>query len=251
MKKLQIPTKSFRTFLKAVSKINTSVLLTVKNYKIEALVSSDLTPLILLAEVSLPQVSANDVDIKLPVIDITKLQKMCEFIKTDTFELIIENNVIRYSNDNVKLKFHLAEERIINVPQQVTAEKFKAFPKDFSTTISYEALSNLEKGFSLVKSTDIKAYFFVEDNKFYGELTDDNTHGMDSFRIKLSDEYHSAINGRIPIKFESLLALSLTNSDIIIESSIIARKNLTCTILFFTQKTDNLEVSYMLQPMKA
>lgn len=248
---LQIPTKSFKQFLKAVSKINVSVLLTVKDYKIIALVSSELTPLILLAELSIPEVSENNVDIKLPIIDITKLQKMCEFIKTDTFNLIIEDNVIRYSSDNVKLKFHLAEERIINVPQQVTPAKFKAFTKDFSSTISRETLAQLEKGFSLVKSTDVKAYFFTDGINFYGELTDDNTHGMDSFSIKLSEEFNSTLNGRIPVKFESLLAMSLTNDNIHIESSVVTRHNFSCTILFFTQKTENLEVSYMLQPMKS
>lgn len=188
---------------------------------------------------------------KLPIIDITKLQKMCEFIKTDTFNLIIEDNVIRYSSDNVKLKFHLAEERIINVPQQVTPAKFKSFNKDFSSTISHEVLSQLEKGFSLVKSTDIKAYFFTDGNSFCGELTDDNTHGMDSFSIKLSENFNSVLHGRIPVKFESLLAMSLTNDDILIESSVVTRLNFSCTILFFTQKTENLEVSYMLQPMKS
>lgn len=226
-------------------------MLTIKDYKITALVASDITPLILLSELTLPEVPENDVDMKLPIIDITKLQKMCEFIKTDTFNLIIEDNVIRYSSDNVKLKFHLAEERIINVPQQVTPVKFKSFTKDFSTTISHEALSQLEKGFSLVKSTDIKAYFFTDGNSFCGELTDDNTHGMDSFSIKLSENFDSVLRGRIPVKFESLLAMSLTNDDIIIESSVVTRLNFSCTILFFTQKTENLEVSYMLQPMKS
>ena len=199
----------------------------------------------------MPEVSENNVDMKLPIIDITKLQKMCEFIKTDTFNLIIEDNVIRYSSDNVKLKFHLAEERIINVPQQVTPAKFKSFNKDFSSTISHEVLSQLEKGFSLVKSTDIKAYFFTDGNSFCGELTDDNTHGMDSFSIKLSENFNSVLHGRIPVKFESLLAMSLTNDDILIESSVVTRLNFSCTILFFTQKTENLEVSYMLQPMKS
>lgn len=204
-----------------------------------------------MSELTLPEVSENNVDMKLPIIDITKLQKMCEFIKTDTFNLIIEDNVIRYSSDNVKLKFHLAEERIINVPQQVTPAKFKSFNKDFSSTISHEVLSQLEKGFSLVKSTDIKAYFFTDGNSFCGELTDDNTHGMDSFSIKLSENFNSVLHGRIPVKFESLLAMSLTNDDILIESSVVTRLNFSCTILFFTQKTENLEVSYMLQPMKS
>lgn len=225
--------------------------MSVKDYRIEALVSSDVTPLILLATVELPDVSANNVDIKLPIIDLSKLQKMCDFITEDIFELIIEGNVIRYSGNKVKLKFHLAEERIINVPQQVTAEKFRAFPKDFTAVVPRDAISQLEKGFSLVKSTDIKVYFFTENGNFYGELTDDNTHGMDSFQIILTDDFYSKLNGRIPVKFESMLAMSLSPGDVHISSSLIIKRNLSCTMLFVSQKSDNLEVSYMLQPMKS
>jgi hypothetical protein len=249
---LTIPTSPFKLFLKSISKINTSIIITVKDYKMEVLTASDGGSIILLSTLDLPQIPENNVSVTLPFIDITKLTKLAQFATEDTFVLKVEDNVIKFDGKNVNLKLHLAEQSIITVPPQVTAEKFRSFPITFTTAVSSEALSQIIKGTEFIKSAsgDVKVYFYLEDSKLYGELTDYTSRASDSFKVLLSEETSGSLTGRVPIKFDNWTLLDLKNGTIRFEISEVSRKTLKANILFIRQISDYVETSYLIQPLK-
>lgn len=250
--KLQIPTQSFKSFLRGISKISPSVIIKVKDYKMEVLTTSDGGAIIMLSTLSLPAIDDNKVEIELPIIDITKLMKICDFATEENLILEINDNIIKYKNDIIKLKFYLAEKSIINVPAQVTSDRFRSFPITFSTTLDRNVISQLEKGFGFVKSTsgDIKIYFYIEDNILYGELTDYTSQATDSFRVALTTSYAGDLNGRIPIKFDNWSLTDLPNNEVMFETAVVKRKSLTYNILFIRQTSADLEYSYLIQGLK-
>lgn len=250
--KLHIPTQTFKSFLRSISKINNSIIIKIKDYKMEVLTSSDGGSIIMLSTLNLPEIEDNNIDLELPIIDISKLVKICDFATEDEILLEIDDNIIRYKNDVIRLKFYLAEKSIITVPPQVTSERFKAFPISFSTNLTKEKINQLEKGFGFVKSAsgEMKVYFYVEEGILYGELTDYSSQSTDSFRIALTSDFAGTLNGRIPIKFDNWNLTDLPNSNIIFETSVVKRKSLTYNVLFIRQSSENLEYSYLIQALK-
>ena len=250
--KLHIPKNLFVLYLNSITKITSSIIIKIKNYTMEVLTAGDSEAILILATLKLPEIPDNDVTLELPINDISKLQKICKFAEEDELILEIENNVVKYKNENIKLKFYLAEKTIISVPQQVTAEKFNQFPISFSTIVDKATLDKIDRGFDFVKSAsgDIKNYFYIEDNKFFGELTDKSTASTDSFKVALSDNYSGYINNRIAVKHDVWMTMTLSKGDVKIEASTVQRKGRSHDIMFVRQSfNDELTYSYLIKPL--
>lgn len=217
----------------------------------EVLAAGDSATILILATLALPKIPDNDVTIELPINDINKLMKICNFAQESELVLTIEDNVIKYKNDNIKLKFFLAEKSIISVPQQVTADKFNSFKITFSTTVQKERLDDFNRGFDFVKSTsgEVKTYFYLEDNKLFAELTDKASASTDSFKMALSDDYKGYISMPVAVKHDVWMAISLTKGDVKLETSLVTRRGRSHEILFVRQEIDDLKYSYLIYPL--
>lgn len=250
--KLHIPTKEFKLFLKSISKITESIIIKLKDKKMEVLTTSEGGNIIMLSSFILPDEGDNNIDLELPINDISKLLKICDFAIEETIILEINDNLIKYKNDYIRLKFYLAEKSIIPLPPQVTPDKFRAFPISFSIKLNRDKLIQLEKGFSFVRdnSGNTKVYFYVEDGVLYGELTDYQSDTTDSFRVSLGTDYTGQLIGRIPIKFDVWTLLDYFNDEVIFDVSVVKRKSLTYNILFIRQLSENLEHNYLIQSLK-
>lgn len=115
----------------------------------EVLTTSEGGNIIMLSSFILPDEGDNNVDLELPINDISKLLKICDFAIEETIILEINDNLIKYKNDYIRLKFYLAEKSIIPLPPQVTPDKFRAFPISFSIKLNRDKLIQLEKDFPL------------------------------------------------------------------------------------------------------
>lgn len=248
---LHIPKNLFVLYLKSISKITSSIIIKIKNYKMEVLAAGDSSTILVLATLELPKIPANNVTLELPIKDINKLQKICSFADEDELVLTIDDDVIKYKNDNVKLKFFLAEKSIITVPANVTSEKFNNFQITFSTTVSKDRIDDFNRGFDFVKSSsgEIKVYLYIEDNKFIAEFSDKKSSLTDSFKMALSDNYSGSLNNRIPIKHEVWMSTALAKGDIKIEASTVKNRGKIYDILFVKQIIGDLTYSYLLYPL--
>lgn len=252
--KLQIPVTDFKLFLKTISKVNTSVILKIKDYKIEVLTTADAVAgrLVLLITLDLPQIPENNVEAELPIIDIKKLQNICDFCDADNIELIVQDNLVKFNGSNIKVKLHLSEASIITVPSHVSADKFRQFNLSFSSKVLKNNLDQIIKGQAFLKSSvsDLKLYLYNEDNKFYGELSDLLTAGSDSFKILLSDSYDGTIQNKVPIKIDSWNLMNIMSDEVEIQSEAIQRKSLVYNIVILKQLINNIDCRYMFQGQK-
>lgn len=252
--KLQIPTAEFKLFLKTISKVNTSVILKIKDYKIEVLTAADAVAgrLVLLITLDLPKVDTNNVEAELPIIDIKKLQNICDFTDSETIELVVQDNLIKFNGSNIKVKLHLSEASIISVPAHVTSDKFRQFNLSFNCNVQKNVLDQVVKGQAFIKSsiTDLKLYLYNEDNKFYGELTDLMTAGSDSFKILLSENYTGNFQSKVPIKIDSWNLMNIFTNEVEIQSEAIQRKSLVYNIVILKQTVDKIDCRYMFQGQK-
>lgn len=251
--KLTFLTKEFKTFLRSIAKINYSVILQIKDKVATVMASAPTEAIIILSKLNLPDVPGNEVETELPIIDINKFIKICDFEKNETLELTIEGNLVKYANDSIKLKFYLAERSIVDNTRKITEEQLNKFPIGFSALVPKDKIVQLEKGFSFVKdgAGTVKIYFYTEDNILYGELTDYTSNATDSYRVALCDSFQGSITQRIPIKLESWLLLEMFRDEVIFESANVKTKNgIISSILFVRQNSNSLNYSYLLQPLK-
>lgn len=246
---LYIPNKEFKQFLSSVAQINANIVIKVKDNKMEVLTGGGVLPILILATINLPEKGDNDKELDLPIVDVTKIQKVCEFNNSDELHLEIDDNVIKYKSDSLKIKLHLAEQSIINVPKEVTSEKFRAFPMTFSTVIDKDKMNQLKKGMAFMPPSTVKVHFFTENGKVYGEISDKESKTSDVYRILLSDSYEGQLIGNVSTTFTLLTMLKLCPDDITLSVSTVVRKNLSSNILFLTQETSNSYYSYLIKPL--
>lgn len=230
------------------------MILKVENYKMEVLTVSMVSTgsIIILATLDLPKCDDNNVSLELPIVDITKLQRVCEFADSEELILDIVDNVIKFNGSSVKLKLHMSEKSIITVPSHVTADKFRSFVPTFKSVVSHSVLNNLIKGQAFLKNsiTDLKLYFYVENSEFFAELTDYQTSHSDSFKIKLTDTYEGTLISKVPIKADAWNLLNIVNPSVEVNAMTVNRKSIAYNIMFISQSIEGLSYTYMLQGLQ-
>jgi hypothetical protein len=196
--------KFLNNFITPLSKVADSAVLKVSKQKISTLISACDNTIIVSSEYTDEKIDAEKT---LNIPDLKKLCRVLSCIEDNSFDLDISANYIGYKSNSVRFKYHLYDDNIITTPK-VNIEKLKALEFDGSFTLPYSSTVSLVKG-STISTESNKLYISVKDNFVTGELTDKMRANIDSYGIKISDNYSGVqFNLPIPLNFEIFRIIS-------------------------------------------
>jgi len=191
-------------FLSPLSKVTDSAVINVSKGKISSLISTSDNTIIVGANYTDNNINAVKC---LNVPDVKKFVRVVSCIEQDTFELDISSNFIGYSSDSIRFKYHLYDDGIITTPK-LNLEKIKTLEFDGSFVLPYTSVISLIKGSSISTETN-KIYISVKDNIVFGELTDKTRSNIDSYGIKISEDYKGTqFAVSLPLNFEIFRIIS-------------------------------------------
>lgn len=192
-------------FLSPISKLSENTVVKVRPGEFNSLSSSSDGTLIV--NCVLPQ--HNDVDdtIFLNIPDINKFVKVLSCVTDESIIFKFNNNNLEYRSKDVGFKYHLLADGIID-PPTVDINKIKKIDFDFRFTIPASIINQLIKASTFTTDTN-KIYFYVEDGKVFGTLTDKQRHNVDSFTQCVSDSHEGdALKKDLAIGFETMRIIS-------------------------------------------
>lgn len=204
--KLRVSDKDslLNNFLLSIGKITESATLKITPGKIESLVSTGDSTII----ISIEYIDENiDCTATLNIPDIKKLCRIIQCIDSSNFELDINSNNISYSSKTVRFKYHLYDEGIISIPK-INLSKLNTIEFDCSFTLTQSIISSLIKGSSIATETN-KIYLTFNDSDVLGELTDLTRANTDSYGLLISNDYQGKSGGKpLPLNFEIFRIIS-------------------------------------------
>jgi hypothetical protein len=184
---LQIENKDLfvRQFLQPISKISDSCCIIIENNVASCIVSSPDNSVILSNRFNL----SSDIESKqiLNIPDIKKLIRAFDVIEGESISLQIDKNNISYKNKNTSFKYHLLENGVVNIPKINTA-KINSIAIDCEFILTDNALSEIVKASTFCVDSN-KIYLYTENNSVFAEITDRARPNVDSFGIKVAEEY--------------------------------------------------------------
>lgn len=191
-------------FLSPLSKVTDSAVINVNKGKISSLISTSDNTIIVGSNYFDGNINAVKC---LNVPDVKKFVRVVSCIEQESFELDISSNFIGYSSDAIRFKYHLYDDGIITTPK-LNLEKIKTFEFDGSFVLPYTAVINLIKGSSISTETN-KIYISVKDTTVFGELTDKTRSNIDSYGIKIAENYQGTqFAVPLPLNFEIFRIIS-------------------------------------------
>lgn len=192
-------------FLSPISKLSENTVVKVRPGEFNSLSSSSDGTLIV--NCTLPQ--HNDVNdtVFLNIPDINKFVKVLSCITEDSVQFKFNNNNLEYKSKNVGFKYHLLADGIID-PPTVDINKIKKIDFDFKFSVPLGIINQLIKASTFTTDTN-KIYFYVDDGKVYGTLTDKQRHNVDSFTQCVAEEFTGEpLKKELAISFETMRIIS-------------------------------------------
>lgn len=191
-------------FLSPLSKVTDSAVINVSKGKISSLISTSDNTIIVGANYTDDEINTTKC---LNVPDVKKFVRVISCIESNTFELDVSSNFIGYSSDSIRFKYHLYDDGIITTPK-LNLDKIKTFEFDGSFVLPYTSVISLIKGSSISTETN-KIYISVKDSSVFGELTDKTRSNIDSYGIKIADNYQGTqFAVPLPLNFEIFRIIS-------------------------------------------
>jgi hypothetical protein len=236
---LKIDKKLFLSkFLTPVSRITDSCILTLNKDGVHTLTNTDDNGIILYAKLD----TAIDIDeeVNLNISSLKKLNHALNCINETTLDLTINSNSINYTSDTLKFKFHLMEDGILT-KCYANPEKIKLVSDDANNTFYFtrDKLLEILKGNAFANETD-KIYFYTEDDKVYGELTDKKYQNVNSLTFEVTDKYTGDdLLTPLPINLEVLRVFSSLKLD-----KTKAKVNTDKKVFIFEIKDTNFSLIY-------
>jgi len=196
--------KFLNNFITPLSKVADSAVLKVTKGKVTSLISASDNTIIVSSDYNDDKIDAEKI---LNVPDLKKLARVLGCIEDQSFELDISSNFIGYKSENVRFKYHLYDDGIITTPK-VNIAKLNSLEFDGNFTLSYTTVVNLVKG-STISTESNKLYLSVKDSAITGELTDKTRANIDSYGIRISNDYTGVqFSLPIPLNFEIFRIIS-------------------------------------------
>lgn len=191
-----------------ISSLNDKTILKIEKDKISSITASNDATLILYSET----VTDCDSEKSINIPDIKKFVRVLDCVDTDSIELDITSNNIKYIGENFKFTFHLLEDGIIKLPS-INIKKLNELKFDTTFKVSEQKLSALFKGSSFTTETN-KLYIYIENNKIYGELGDKARANSDNFQCMLADTFTgTSLSKTIPVNFETFRLINFNKSN--------------------------------------
>jgi hypothetical protein len=192
------------SFLGFISKVSENAVLTVADKNISSLLSTSDSTVIVHSLYSDDKIKGSHT---LNIPDLKKLHRLFSCIGSKDFEITINTNNISYSSDDIRFKYHLFDDGIISTPK-LNIDKLNDLKFDGSFSISQPILINLIKA-SSINIDSSKLYLTFKNNSVFGELTDKSKPNIDSFDLKLTEDYvGSPVINSMPLNFEIFRIIS-------------------------------------------
>lgn len=196
--------KFLNNFIGPLSKVSDSAVLKVQKGGITSLIATSDNTIIISADYLDEQI---DVEKILNIPDLKKLNRVLSCIEDIKLSLDISSNNISYNSSILRFKYHLYDDNIINTPK-INLDKLSALSFDGKFTLGHNTVVSLIKGSSISTDTN-KLYISVKNNSVFGELTDKTRSNVDSYGIKISDNYEGIQFALpIPLNFEIFRIIS-------------------------------------------
>lgn len=192
------------SFLGFISKISESAVINITDGGINSLLSTSDSTVIVSSAFSDEKMKGKAT---LNIPDLKKLHRLFSCISSKEFDITINSNNISYSSDDIRFKYHLFDDGIITTPK-LDINKLDDIKFDGCFTLSQSVLVNLVKA-SSINNDSSKMYLTFKNNSVFGELTDKSRPNIDSFDLKLTDDYVGvAVTTGIPLNFEIFRIIS-------------------------------------------
>ena len=192
------------SFLGFISKISESAVINITDGGINSLLSTSDSTVIVSSAFSDEKMKGKAT---LNIPDLKKLHRLFSCISSKEFDITINSNNISYSSDDIRFKYHLFDDGIITTPK-LNINKLDDIKFDGCFTLSQSVLVNLVKASSINNDLS-KMYLTFKNNSVFGELSDKSRPNIDSFDLKLTDDYVGvAVTTGIPLNFEIFRIIS-------------------------------------------
>ena len=195
-----------KLFLEQISRISDNAVFVLSNNLLECKACTPDNSVILGLKFKVTTKDNIDCPIKINVGDIKKLIRAFDCIEDENITFKLENNNITYSDKNVKFKYHLLENGIINQPK-VNLQKLDQLEFDGTFSLTDKTLIDLIKA-STFSTDSNKIYISSNENLLKGNLTDKAKYNVDSFEINVSDNYTGKSIENLCLNFEVFRILS-------------------------------------------
>jgi len=175
-----------KNLLSPISKVAENCILVLNSKNTYCVVTSSDGGIVLYAQID----AINDeikTEITLNVPNIKRFLQVFDCIEDPFIELNIESNHLAYESPEIKFKYFLLDNGVIETPP-IKIDKIDALKFNFEFNISSEMLATILKG-SIFTSDTNKIYFYSKDNKVFGELTDQATQNSDSLTFQIADVF--------------------------------------------------------------
>lgn len=195
-----------KLFLEQIVKISDSCVVSLLDGKLRSKASSADNSVILGVELALEEAPKLQEEIFLNIGDIKKLIRAFDCVGEERVTFSIENNNINYKDKNIKFKYHLLEDGIINQPK-VNLEKLEQLEFDSNFTLEDRSLNDLIKCSNF--STDSnKIYLTSEGSKLKGDLTDKTKYNVDNLELSVSNNFTGTPISNLCLNFEVFRIIS-------------------------------------------
>lgn len=181
-----------------------------------------------------------DVTTTLNLPSLKKLSKALDMTGQEDVELKINSNNLEYKGKEIKFKYHLHDDGILNKPK-LSLEKIKSFNFDSELTISKTFLTQLLKNSAVFNDTK-KLYVYTEDDKIIWSLEDKTLSNTDALRI-VGDDADFELETFI-LNLENLRSISFADG-----SDITFKINSKIGIGSFALSSGDLELNYIISSL--
>ena len=223
-------------FLSPLSKINDSCILKITKDRIFSLLSATDNTVVVYGK---HDTDWEYEDIPLNVPDLMRLIRILQCIEDDVIELGIESNHLKYSSKDIRFKYHLLDTGILSLPP-ISVEKIKELKFNTGFSATYNSFVNLIKGSAFAINLN-KVYFFTKDGCVHCELTDKQSHNVDSMSLKVCDTYTGDdIKDPLPVGFETLRTVIGNRCD-----GISVKINTELNVMSFQINNNNTQMTYI------
>ena len=174
--------------------------------------------------------------------NINKLNRMLNCITSNEIDLEVNSNNIEYNSPNMKFKYHLLEDGVID-KTPISIEKIKNLKFDSDFIIDKDKAADIMKGTAFATDSN-KLYFYTKDGKVYAELTDKEISNTDSVSYFITDEFSGT-----EIKTPILIDLEIFKLFYGLKDSIITKINTKNRVLLFKLEDTDYTLQYIVAPL--
>lgn len=178
--------KFIQNFLTPISKLVDNAALTVTPSSIYSICNSQNgNNVVLYAQYLNTENSEFNGTINIP--DIKKFIRLLECIESDSIELTIVSNHVKYQDENFKFKYFLLEDGIV-AKSSIKIEKLEKLAFNTTCELTSSKFSEILKGSSIATDSD-KLYWYTTNGCVHAELNDRERQNINSICYQAADSY--------------------------------------------------------------